>query len=735
MFRKSAVFCILAVVFCIGNPGYPQGAPTPQELAQKLIDDMSNYNESAFWQSAQTLEDLVVKSPNVIDFVLSSAENRPSPYVRLGCARALYTGGKKREAVTVLTQLIKENNDDSIRILTADLGSKLVKDDSGFGTRPEISAKIQDAINASTNLKLKISLCKFNYFISGGVQPWNDLKNILESGDDQSKEDAALALAECGNFEPAMATLRKLAKKPTPEGILAAQFLAKRELDDRMLRQLMPLNDPKYNLLNEIITLIEENYVDPEKVDFKNLVTSAAKGLAGSLDAFTSYLDEKGKKRLEEVIKGKYAGIGAYVSMRDNVLTIEKPIYPGPAAEAGLRSLDKIIEIEGESTLGRDIEDLTAILKGPEGTIATVKVLRKGWVEAREYKIKRARISIKTAKYEVLPGNIGYVQVVSFSENTFNELSEGLKYFQGNNVNAVIIDMRDNGGGLLDAAVNIVDLFVPANTVVVTTKGKNGKVFEIKKTKFDDKLDIPVVVLINSSTASAAEIFSGCMQDYSKQGLLKAVLVGEQSYGKGSVQRPFELQATGGATGMRLTIAKYFLPSGRSIHRDRPVDGSTPSKEGGVNPDIEVKLPEREFWLENVLSKVFDSGEIEKYVKERYEANKDLFKQLAENDGLDTSRYPDFEAVYEKFGVFHVDKNEIHLDRNEIRRLLRTQIRRVVVDDNKHEFIYDMEDVQFQRAILEALKMINTDPESIPTYKVFAHKFDNENTTKKDEPK
>ncbi|MEW6027587.1 MAG: S41 family peptidase, partial [Planctomycetota bacterium] len=466
-------------------------------------------------------------------------------------------------------------------------------------------------------------------------------------------------------------------------------------------------SDIDYSLLDEIFEKIRDRYVDPNQYDVKKLLTAAAKGIANSLDRFSEYEDEEDKKKATEDISKKYGGIGAHVSMRDGYLTIERPIYGAPVYKADIRSLDKITEIEGESTRNKDLEKLVKKLKGEPGTTVKVKVYRRGWAKEREFTITRAIINVATAHYYILPGNIGYLQITNFATDTARETAKCLQEMKQQSVKAIIIDVRSNPGGLLRTVNEIVDLFIERDKVIVTTRDRKGVVAEYK-TQNDDKVDVPLYMLINEGSASASEIFSGVMQDYRK-----AVLVGSTTYGKGSVQQPIDMETTDGKTALKMTIAKYYLPSGRSVEKDK--DGK-----GGVEPDVKASAAEQDLGKASEFNKLLDSGELDKYWDEYYPKNKLLLQTLAEDDGENFANYPDFDQFY--------GRCKARLEKDEVRQALREHARRKVADERQKEFIVDIQaDVVLQRSIIEACRstQVNINPDTIPAYKKFSHKFDN----------
>jgi hypothetical protein len=250
-------------------------------------------------------------------------------------------------------------------------------------------------------------------------------------------------------------------------------------------------------------------------------------------------------------------------------------------------------------------------------------------------------------------------------------------------------------------------MFLEKGKLILTAKDKNGRVLNDPApcyTKFNDKIGLPIFVLVDNFSASASEVLSGVLQDYKK-----AKLIGEKTFGKGSMQRTWPLNSTNGKSAFHMTMAKYYLPSDRCIH------------EIGLEPDIKISYAPRDPWKDFAFNKVIDSGLLDKYGEKYYAENKELFSRLAEDDGLDPSQYPGFNDFFKDLK----DKLETHLSENEVREILRGYIRKIVEDERGKEFIVDLQtDVQIQRAIIEALNELKINPVTIPAYKPFANKFD-----------
>ncbi|MBI5778945.1 MAG: S41 family peptidase [Planctomycetes bacterium] len=704
----------------IGEPPAATGTlPPPVKQPAANIGDLisglakQDITTDSFWKAVAEIEAVGKDGLAKLALGLENSDIK----VRVGCARAMYQVGYREEAVKVLIAVLAlpaQQIDKQVFSAAAEVLANLIASDGGGSDidRGELAKKVQSILDGTLEASRRLWLAKLWYEVDRSSLAVKEVREISTLKDPDIRLSAALVLASMNDFERSKDVLKQLSLDPTPTGRLARLFLKYKEDQDSYSRKTSKSSKKSeidYTLLDEVLGLIKERYVDPNQFDIKKLMTAAAKGIAGSLDRFSEYEDEEDKKRANEDISKKYGGIGAHVSMRDDYLTIERPIYGAPADKAGLRSLDRIIEVEGETTRGKDINKLVKSLKGDPGTPVKIKVYRRGWPKEREYTLTRAIVNVSTASYHILPGNIGYLQLtVNFATDTAKEASKCLQEMKYQSVKAIIIDIRGNPGGLLRTVNEMIDLFIEKDKVIVTTRDRKGIVAEYR-TQNDDKIDVPMYILIDGGSASASEIFSGVMQDYHK-----AVIVGSTSYGKGSVQQPIDLSTTDGATALKMTIAKYYLPSGRSVEKNK-------EGKGGVEPDIKAIAPEQDFGKASEFNKLIESGELDKYTNEYYENNKLLFQTLAEDDGENYANYPDFEKFYSRC--------KERLEKDEVRQALRGHIRRKVADDRQKEFIVDVQtDMVLQRAIIEACRsaQVNINPDTIPAYKKFSHKFDSD---------
>jgi len=322
--------------------------------------------------------------------------------------------------------------------------------------------------------------------------------------------------------------------------------------------------------LSVLQKLVDTYYLD--EVDEEALENGIYRGYINSLgDPYSTYFTKQEYKSLIESSTGVYHGIGAVVSqdVKTGIITIVKPYKDSPAYKAGLLPDDIIYKVEGEEVTGKDLTEVVSKMKGKEGTKVNITIIREGVEEPIEFTIVRQKINIPTIEHEMLDDNIGYIQILEFDEITISQFYAAVEELEEMGMKALVVDVRDNPGGLMEAVVKILDRFLPKGKLVVYTEDKY-KNRENEKTSNPDRFDKPLAVLINGKSASASEIFAGAIQDY---GI--GTIVGTTSYGKGIVQKVIPL--TDG-TAVKLTISKYFTPKGRNIHGI------------GIVPDVEVEL-------------------------------------------------------------------------------------------------------------------------------------------------
>jgi carboxyl-terminal processing protease len=331
---------------------------------------------------------------------------------------------------------------------------------------------------------------------------------------------------------------------------------------------------------DKVATKIHQNYV--EDVDFKKLVDNGINGMIGLLDPHTTYMGPEQFKELQIHIDGEFGGLGIQISIRDKVLTVQTPIAGTPASRAGIQSGDQIIKIDGKSTAGITVDQAVNKLRGEPGTKVTVTIRRRGEEKDVDYPITREIIHIKAVPYcGILDSSIGYISFSQFSKNAGEEVAKAINSFDKKNLKGLVLDLRSNPGGLLPQAIEVAGLFLKRGSLVVSTRGRTPDANR-EFPSLDNpvlRADIPFVVLVNYASASASEIVAGAIQDWDR-----GIIVGDTTFGKGSVQTPIELDET---HHIKLTTAFYYTPSGRCINRpENGIRGALPSSEDEDSADV-----------------------------------------------------------------------------------------------------------------------------------------------------
>jgi carboxyl-terminal processing protease len=305
---------------------------------------------------------------------------------------------------------------------------------------------------------------------------------------------------------------------------------------------------------------IEAKYVDEDSLDRQEMVYGAIEGMVGAVgDPYTSYMDPKESKDFSNDMEGSFEGIGAELGIRDDFLIVIAPISGMPAEKAGLRAGDKIIKINEELTSDISIDEAVSKIRGPKGTEVTLTVISSNSTETKDIKITRDTIDLKSVNYEQKWGNIAYIQIASFSEDTANEFNKEITKVIADNNKGIVLDLRNNPGGFLNIAVEIASRFVPKGSVVVQERHRDGTIQKFESMGGNVFSEIPTVVLINEGSASASEILAGALKD-----LNGSELIGKKSFGKGSVQ---ELDKFSDGSSLKITIAEWLTPSGKSINK------------------------------------------------------------------------------------------------------------------------------------------------------------------------
>lgn len=344
--------------------------------------------------------------------------------------------------------------------------------------------------------------------------------------------------------------------------------------------KLVAVSDATYQqlkLLVEVMTLVKENYV--EERDNKTLLLGAINGLVKTLDPFSQFMEPDAYKEMKTETEGQFGGLGIRIAMRDNILTVITPLPGTPAYRAGILPEDKIIKIEGESTEGITMTDALKKLRGQPGTKVTITIAREGVSEPLDFTIVRDIIKIETIYTKMLENKIAYVRLTEFNANTSSDLDRALKnLIDEQKAEALILDMRNNPGGLLNSAVDVCKKFLGHNKLIVYTQGRRpDSRQEYRSQNVCPYGKIPMAVLVNRGSASGAEIVAGALKDNKR-----AIVIGSRTFGKASVQSIFPLSDN---NALRLTTAHYYTPSGTDIQYNEK------KGTGGITPDVVVEVP------------------------------------------------------------------------------------------------------------------------------------------------
>src|SRR5512137_1847908 len=327
-------------------------------------------------------------------------------------------------------------------------------------------------------------------------------------------------------------------------------------------------------LFTDVLKIVQKNYV--EEVDTKKLIYGAINGMLASLDPHSSFMSPESYKEMKIDTKGAFGGLGIEISIKDGILTVISPIEDTPAFKAGIKAGDQILKIDDKFTKDLSIMDAVKRMRGQKGTKVTLTIMREGFEKPKEFPLVRDTIQVKSVKYKTLDEGFGYIRIAQFQEKTDDDLVKAfqdLKQKNNGKLRGLVLDLRNDPGGLLDQAVRVADHFLDEGQLIVYTEGreKDSKMRFVAR-KGSKEAHYPIVLLINGGSASASEIVAGALQDHKR-----AVVMGTQSFGKGSVQTIIPLSDN---SGLRLTTARYYTPNGRSIQAK------------GITPDIVVERME-----------------------------------------------------------------------------------------------------------------------------------------------
>lgn len=350
-----------------------------------------------------------------------------------------------------------------------------------------------------------------------------------------------------------------------------------------------------------------------EKTDNKNLFMGAIEGMVGSLkDPYSTIFDQDETAAFTEEMSGEFIGIGVEISIEEGNVTVIAPIDDSPALKAGIKSGDIITKIDETDLSNKNINDVVSLIKGAKASRVKITVKRENFVQPLIFDIERAPVKVASVKSEIIEGkNIGYIKLNVFNENCYSEVESAVKNFTSQNIDKIILDLRGNPGGMLPKAVEISNLFLPKNTLVVTTRGREGSgIEEVYKTDKDPIYNNKLIILVDRGSASASEILSAALHDNKR-----SKLVGEKTFGKGSVQKVFDID---NGLALKLTVAKYYTPANISIHGK------------GIIPDYVVKYEDITPAEQEQLVKAQKLNIFEPFVKEHKDVSENNYKVFVE---------------------------------------------------------------------------------------------------------
>ena len=503
------------------------------------------------------------------------------PAQRLAISRALVLLEDHLRAMEAVRALV---DDEKVETPLRVAALRLVADEGELEESEWLESRLEATLTPEVKLAMASTLWQLNRANKGKGK--DVLLQFLRSTDPDLRAQGALALGEIGAGQEAKAVLQELRDEPSERGRSATLLLKILHLQEEQERELRtappvapgpvvpgaaPAAAGSWPMLDEIQDLLRKAYYDPEKLKDGRLEDAAAQGLTSALDPHTQYFSPEVNARFLGEMDSTYGGVGAFVHgdpKSAEPFLISRPIFGGPVYRAGLRPGDMIVRIDGQPTEGLAQEECVRRLKGPAGTKVVISVMRRGWVEPRDFDLTRARIAMPTTAYDVLPGKIGFLSVSGFADETANEVSKILDEFEAAGIEGLVLDLRWNGGGWLTAAVEIASQFLPRGALVCTERTR-----PTVRTPHEDRStgagahrrQVPIVVLVNRETASASEILSGALQVNGR-----ARLAGTMTYGKGTMQLPLQLASRPGEPFEDLPTV---LPGGRTLPPNGRYDG------------------------------------------------------------------------------------------------------------------------------------------------------------------
>ncbi|MDR3211263.1 MAG: hypothetical protein LBU79_05035 [Planctomycetota bacterium] len=671
----SHLFCLSFLLFLTFLPSARAASrPTAEEQLAALPDG------EPVWTSTSALKYLAENSPQELADRALSPTGRPVE--RLAAATALLEAGEQREGTLGLEILVL----DPAVALDRRLEAAQVLGKWGG----EYSSAKLGTLMTNTDLpeRLRVELAYSLWKLTSRPQAYEVLEDIQQQGASSlARTEALLALAQTDRFYSLRDQVKEAANLPGPLGERAKNIiLINSRLDEETRR-----DDFTVRLISEVVEKIRDYYAvddtdtnQAKRLQPKSLAESGAQAVLYSLDQFNDYLNEEDFAEFDAQLKANYGGIGAWVGVRDKRFTILTPMYEKPAYKAGLRPMDVIDRVNEVDVTDMRQNDIVKLLKGEPNSIVKLRVYRRSWKEPRTIDVKREIIQIESVLWQTLPGDIGYIKINSFNEgdsfrrikSTANLVRDALSEFNRLGIKGIILDMANNPGGVLISGVDVAKLFIGEGKVIVSSRGRRN---DHRSTLYKAGLGRPfyrnpLVVVVNGGTASAAEIVSGAIRDHNR-----GQLVGRRTFGKGSVQSLMGVDTTRDRSRIKLTVAKYYLPNGETIH------------EKGIDPDR--KIPESELSVSEAEArwKIRDQHDVQFWLEEnsRFERFEDDYRRLLVFDNYDSASYPEFDSFYNAM-VEKYPKEKI--DRELVRKEIRYGIASYLRDYRGEKQYVDLED-------------------------------------------
>ncbi|MBI4567579.1 MAG: PDZ domain-containing protein [Planctomycetes bacterium] len=706
-----------------------EGAPAAEEVEKRVKKALATARRSkgpmeGLWNGAAEI--VALGQPAVAH--LEGALEDESPRVRLCAAVSLCRLGVEADAVTTLSTLVATEGDLETRLAAA----RALK---AFGEEGDVERAVkalESAAAAGSPERLRVAAAEGLFALKEDPDPAL-LEGVIalaaKGATGETRREAALTAVRMDQAAAAkvLDPLSEAAEEPTERGAAARVALETWRLknpekgDEKGAGGAKP-EEPAKPFLVELIYLAKRHYLEQERVLNKKekqekgldlaVQDLIALGMVKRLDPFSDYYNKTSHEQRRDDIAGSYGGIGAYVrrDADDKFVVITQPNYNGPAYRAGIRSGDEIVGADGErfddrDSLGRpkDLAYVIKKLKGRPGTKVDILIMRHGWTEPRIMPVVRAQVRVDTVETEMLPGDVAYVRLTQFGGNSGPEMRQALSHLEDEGMKGIILDLRGNTGGQLNAVQQVAECFLPPESVISTMKGRWDQWTRQPPllAKGRKAYGQPMVCLINDGSASGSEMLSAALKDHDR-----ARLLGENTFGKGSGQNAFPIAGYGEERWLKLTLFKFYSPSGKTIH------------EIGVAPHREVKAPEWPLWKSYERDRLLKARAFEKYLDQHGEADRKALTELADFDDADPGRYPGFDAWYAAL--------DTTLSRDDARRFLRIEgVRRLVADQRGAKFVQNYQDDDvLQEAIIDLFRrMGDADLQALKSHKRYTTAF------------